>query len=124
MLTPQVKDTCRFAEVCAGCPGGCTPSEIVVERNDSVPFCAEVHPGVVAERDGVTLNSLQLKPGFFRISNESHDVLECYQEEACQGGEDPENYCTRGYKGPCEMGFSRSRVDVPCASIILATSVS
>ncbi|CAN0446746.1 unnamed protein product, partial [Scytosiphon promiscuus] len=43
-----------------------------------------------------------IKEGYFRISVESAEVLECYREDACNGGIDPSDYCAIGYEGPCK----------------------
>lgn len=51
---------------------------------------------------GTTLASLQLAEGYYRTSNESHVVLECYRKDSCIGGLDPTTYCATGYEGPCE----------------------
>jgi hypothetical protein len=49
------------------------------------------------------LNSLDIKPGHWRISSESTVVLECPVKEACVGGSNADNYCEEGYEGwlPC-----------------------
>ena len=52
------------------------------------------------ECDGLSnLHSLQLAPGFWRISSSSTVVLECPIEESCVGGSNPFEYCARGYEG-------------------------
>jgi hypothetical protein len=45
------------------------------------------------------LNSLDIKPGHWRISSESNVVLKCPIEEACVGGSNADNYCEEGYEG-------------------------
>ncbi|CAN0379041.1 unnamed protein product, partial [Scytosiphon promiscuus] len=42
---------------------------------------------------------LSLEKGYYRTSNQSHDVLKCYQEKACLGGSDTATYCASGYEG-------------------------
>lgn len=74
-----------------------------MEHNNTVPLCALMPHGVDDSTDGVTLESLDLEEGFFRMSTTSHAVLECYQEEACRGGTEVTNYCSGGYEGPCEF---------------------
>ncbi|CAM9502513.1 unnamed protein product [Laminaria digitata] len=51
---------------------------------------------------GLTLETIDLLPGFYRISNTSVKVLECYQDKACTGGRVAGHYCAEGYKGPCK----------------------
>ncbi|CAN0179302.1 unnamed protein product, partial [Ectocarpus sp. 12 AP-2014] len=61
---------------------------------------------------GTTLETLELEPGYYRISNTSHTVRECFQESACKGGTDAshDGYCAAGYEGPycatCSEGYA------------------
>ena len=69
----------------------------------TVPVCAVVPEGVnITGNSGMTLETLNLMFGFFRTSNKSIKVLECYREEACMGGSIVSRYCAEGYAGPCE----------------------
>ena len=70
----------------------------------TVPVCAVVPEGVDTTTgiSGMTLETLDLMSGFFRTSNKSREVLECYREEACMGGSTVGRYCAEGYGGPCE----------------------
>ena len=71
--------------------------------NTTVPVCAVVPEGVnTTGISGMTLPTLNLMSGFFRTSNKSREVLECYREEACMGGSTAGSYCAEGYAGPCE----------------------
>ena len=72
--------------------------------NTTVPVCAVVPEGVNATNgiSGMTLETLNLMPGFFRTSNKGRTVLECHREEACTGGSNVSRYCAEGYAGPCE----------------------
>lgn len=104
-----------FDEVCSKCStglDGIANSEEV--RISGSPVCAKPPTGAKAPSRGTTVATLTLEPGYFRTSNESNDVRECYNENACRGGSDPDEYCTSGYTGPCETalgtGFS---IDVP-----------
>lgn len=92
---------CRYEEVCAECTGGCSPPGVSID-NEYVPICTAVPPGVNGNATGQILSSLDLKKGYFRISNNSHVVLECYQVDACRGGTNATEYCADGYEGPCE----------------------
>lgn len=74
----------------------------------AVPVCDAVPTGArSAEEAGTTLETLELEPGYYRTSNTSHNVLECFQEAACKGGTNATNngYCAQGYAGPCESVF-------------------
>ena len=67
------------------------------------PVCEVVPQGVnTTENGGMTLETLDLMPGFYRTSSKSREVVECYREEACLGGSDADRYCAEGYNGPCE----------------------
>lgn len=103
----QVSDTCHFIEVCSRCYDSCDdiPEDVVVDDDDFVPYCASVPTGVNGSHQGATLETLELEPGYYRVSNESHDVRECYYSNACQGGADASNYCQSGYTGICKSPF-------------------
>ncbi|CAN0383488.1 unnamed protein product, partial [Laminaria digitata] len=47
-----------------------------------------------------TLESLHLQTGYWRSSDASKEIRECYEEAACIGGE--RGLCASGYKGPCK----------------------
>lgn len=74
-----------------------------MQRNESVPYCEAIPPGVDIGDSGLTLESFALEKGYFRVSNASSVVLKCYQEEACRGGSDARGYCGNGYEGPCKL---------------------
>lgn len=106
-LSSQDAGACRFLAVCARCSTDCKgeSSGVVVADPAAVPVCDEVPTGArSAEDGGTTLETLELEPGYYRTSNKSHDVLECFQEAACKGGVDAadDGYCAEGYSGPCE----------------------
>ncbi|CAN0231803.1 unnamed protein product, partial [Ascophyllum nodosum] len=76
----------------------------------TVPVCAVVPEGVnITGISGMTLETLNLMPGFFRTSTKSREVLECYRKEACMGGSIVSRYCAEGYAGPycsdCAEGY-------------------
>lgn len=73
-----------------------------MKYQDYVPVCTEIPTGVDDSEDGVTLELLDLDEGYYRTSNLSHDVLECYQKKACQGGVVVESFCADGYEGVCK----------------------
>ena len=69
----------------------------------TVPLCEVVPEGGKTTGDpGITLETLDLMSGFYRTSNKSREVLECYREEAYLGGLNADTYCAEGYAGPCE----------------------
>ena len=74
--------------------------------NSTVPICEVVPEGVdAAGNSGMTLETLNLMPGFYRTVSKSREILECYREEACMGGSNADNYCAEGYAGPCERFY-------------------
>jgi hypothetical protein len=65
----------------------------------------------VCESYGLTLSTLPLKPGHWRTSLTSPDLLEC-PNSYCAGGATEESYCVTGHTGPycavCGPGYSGS----------------
>ena len=74
-------------------------------RVDGFPSCAVPPLGATAPSSGTTLATLTLSAGYFRTSNESHNILKCYQADACLGGSDIDGYCAPGYMGPCKKSL-------------------
>ena len=110
----QQTDTCGrcLDEVCARCSrGGDELTDMKDVRTDGYPVCAEPPPGTTASASGTSVMTLSLEKGYYRTSNSSHVVLQCFQESACLGGDDADAYCAPGYTGPCEniadSGMSR-----------------
>lgn len=101
--TSDSSETCRFNVVCAHCSTGCgnTPTSVDID-NATEPVCTELPQGVQPSSSSVTLAEFNLMAGYYRVSNDSRNVLECYQADACEGGVDATNYCAAGYEGPCE----------------------
>lgn len=66
------------------------------------PTCETIPVGVRPSSSVSTIETFDLEEGYYRVSNESSIVLQCYQEEACVGGTNASNYCATGYRGPCE----------------------
>ena len=91
--------------MCSRCNDQCDASVGIDIDESSVPVCVVVPVGVkTTGNSGMTLETLDLVSGFYRTSNSSKEVLECYQKEACMGGSIAGSYCAGGYAGPCE-GF-------------------
>lgn len=95
--------TSCFDEVCARCANRVNgvPNGDQVQI-DGIPLCTGAPSGVTASSKGTTLATLTLDKGYYRTSKTSHDVHECYNEDACVGGNDTDKYCASGYQGPCE----------------------
>ena len=92
-----------FDEVCSRCSGGRVGTEDREDvRVDGFPLCVVPPVGAVAPFHGTTVATLKLLEGYFRTSNESHNVLRCYHGAACRGGRGKSGYCAHGYMGPCE----------------------
>ena len=92
--------------MCSLCTDPRCAAHTGIDMDDTtVPFC-EVVPGGVNTTgiSGMTLETLNLMPGFYRTSNKSREVLECHREDVCLGGSNADTYCAEGYAGLCE-GF-------------------
>lgn len=74
---------------------------------DTLPVCDVLPEGVDALSSGTTVASLSLQQGYYRTSDKSRVVRECFNENACRGGTDVDSYCATGYKGPCERTTAR-----------------
>lgn len=96
---------CHVLLVCAHCQIECedNSNSIVIDISKR-PVCETVPTGVHVST-GVTLEYFNLTEGYYRVSNKSNIVLECYQPAACVGGVDSTNYCANGYEGPCELSM-------------------
>ena len=89
--------------MCSRCTDQCKAPDSIDMDEATVPVCEVVPEGVNTTADpGMTLETLNLMSGFYRTSNLSREVLECYREEACTGGSNIDRYCAKGYAGPCE----------------------
>lgn len=98
----QMKDASgpsRGSIVCSRCWDVYDYFELSV---DLEPVCEDLPRGVEASSEGMTLASFNLEEGYYRISADSHSVLECDKEEACVGGDTVGQYCAPGYQGPCK----------------------
>ena len=86
--------------------------------NTTVPVCSVVPEGVnTTGNAGMTLETLSLMPGFYRTSDKSRNISECYREEACMGGSTAGSYCAEGYAGPCEEFY----LHISCVTAVLNT---
>ena len=81
--------------------------------------------------DGLTtIKDIDLKKGYWRISGESTEALECPLDQGCVGGQDPTDYCREGYEGvlcaKCneEFYFSKDTNDcIDCGAPGVTTAV-
>ena len=105
--------------MCSRCTDPQCEAHTGIDLDDTtVPVCAVVPEGVnTTGNSGMTLETLNLMSGFFRTSNESREVLECYREEACKGGSNVGRYCAEGYAGPCEEFY----LHIICVPAVLNT---
>jgi hypothetical protein len=89
-------------------------------ENHETATCEKVMEGVREDKAGMNVTTLDVKPGFWRTSPASSDVMHCLGEHHCAGGNDPENSCEYGYEGPlcavCSEGFASvgSGADMHC----------
>lgn len=72
------------------------------EQDDYEPVCENLPEGVQAVSAGTTLATWNLKKGYYRISAESSNLIECSNKGACVGGDTVGDYCAPGYEGPCK----------------------
>jgi hypothetical protein len=81
----------------------------------------------------MTVPTLSLKPGFWRSSATSKDVLPCLDQTHCKGGSNITDLCTEGYTGPlcavCEpdyasTGSGQTLTCTKCDGSALATIVA
>lgn len=64
-----------------------------------------VPKGLDCSEPGVLLETLPVRSGYWRPTNTTIRIRECLYEKACEGGAvvaGSDDYCTVGYKGPCE----------------------
>lgn len=114
-LVLLLKDTIAEQNVaydtaCSSCPPVSKCVDCTVADNDTAVWCSWVLDYTSSPEENGTLASLTLDSGFWRTSNNSQTILECYNPDACVGGKAEEcggvncrdGYCASGYTGPCE----------------------
>lgn len=88
-----------FDTVCKGCEVEC--EQCVVEGME--PLCVEQLDHTSAAGGNTTIDLLSIDTGYWRATNTSTEILECYNTDACDGGvTGEEGYCLEGYEGPCK----------------------
>lgn len=72
-------------------------------RGNVVPTCEAPLEHSEAKQPDVTLETLSVAEGYWRATNDSVNILACYNVDACVGGQTgAEEFCAQGYTGPCE----------------------
>lgn len=82
----------------------------MVTDNDTLVQCWSVLEHTSSPEESGTLATLSLDRGYWRTSNTSTSIRDCYNAEACEGGvaemcghvDCEDGYCAPGYTGPCE----------------------
>lgn len=93
----------RFETACLDCLAwekcfGCT-----IVDGDITPACEAPFEHTTANEPGLSLETLNVSRGYWRATDNSTNILACYNPDACNGGlTGADNYCASGYKGPCE----------------------
>eukprot|EP00903_Cladosiphon_okamuranus_P020904 g19197.t1 len=123
-----------FEAVCNGCEDieceGCLFEETML-----VPVCSTELDHSTSRGGSVSLELLEIDPGYWRATNTSEVVLACYNEDACLGGiTGADDYCDQGYGGPycsvcsdgytASLGFACTRCSGAWASIVVAVVVA
>ena len=62
--------------------------------------CIGCPVGAVCNATGNALATLDVLPGYWRVSDASYKVLKCDFAEACVGGQDAHMMCNDGFEGP------------------------
>lgn len=114
-LTPIIRQTdALFATICKGCDTQCSNCSL----GGKEPRCLEELEHSSSTGGNTKLESLQIKPGYWRSTNRSLDIKACYNQQACLGGLTREDgYCREGYEGPCE--YSEYMLMMCCLNLIL-----
>lgn len=81
------------------------PGGVRINTERGKPSCKESPEGTVAMSSGTTVESIVLAAGYYRTSNDSEVVIQCYRSDACVGGIDPVDYCADGYDGACKYKY-------------------
>ncbi|CAN0437324.1 unnamed protein product [Ectocarpus sp. 12 AP-2014] len=103
----------RFETVCFDCPGWDECSSCTIESGDTTPTCEAPLEHTSADAESITLETLHIDEGYWRATTKSENILACYNEDACSGGQTGvDSFCASGYTGPycavCETEFSTS----------------
>lgn len=103
----------HFGTVCKGCDiqcRGCT-----VEGKE--PMCLEKLDHSTSAGGNTTLETLLIEGGYWRATKKSMAIVACFNSEACLGGlTGDQEYCGKGYEGPCE--YEISLFSLYCCAVI------
>lgn len=92
----------RYATVCDGCPSWENCESSAVHEDNVRPKCTPAMENTNAPT-GTTLETLGIEAGYWRATNKSKEILQCYNDKACLGGKTESlGFCDSGYEGPCE----------------------
>lgn len=85
---------------------GCEPCDACsFEEPPLVPECKKALDHTSSPGGTVTLDQLRIDPGYWRATESTVNVLECFNADACLGGvTGTAGYCRKGSEGPCERG--------------------
>ncbi|CAM9479810.1 unnamed protein product [Ectocarpus fasciculatus] len=105
--------TSRYEAACLDCPDWEECRNCTIETADVVPTCSRPLEHTTADESGVTFETLSISPGYWRATNQSDNILACFNADACNGGETgAAHFCDNGYMGPycavCGDGYSPS----------------
>jgi len=91
--------------------------------------CVDVMEGVFLNVTKATLEHLPVKPGYWRTTEVSTEVVRCLVSEACVGSNSTGYYCREGHGGPycdvCDDGFSKDVLGLcqRCDEMLSASSI-
>ncbi|GMH55844.1 hypothetical protein TrLO_g6523 [Triparma laevis f. longispina] len=98
--TPQGSTTNSLGSISNSsciCPAG--------KYDDLNGKCEDVKEGMNHTVAGMTLETLEIEPEYWRMNSRSADIRECPVREACVGGNGTD-YCREGHDGPyCNLCF-------------------
>lgn len=89
---------CHGCEVCPSC---------LFPELELVPKCLSLLDAGIEHATSpggvTTIQEILINEGYWRASEDSLNILECYNKQACRGGKTgASNFCRQGYEGPCE----------------------
>jgi len=88
--------------------GGCVAGPGYIQVGAATAGCDRISKGIICKTYGTYLESVRLKPGYWRIANTSTDIRECSPRKFCSGNIS-NNYCALHHTGilcrACEPGY-------------------
>ncbi|CAN0406384.1 unnamed protein product, partial [Ascophyllum nodosum] len=110
-----IKSDDAFQTVCDGCPETCF--ECSFGRAQGSPTCTSLSEAGVEHATSLggntTVEGLDIHEGYWRATNTSREIFECFNKKSCAGGlTGASNYCLLGYEGPycsiCSKNYAPS----------------